>query len=457
MARPPATYGKGRLRPVVPRAVAAHLQQSGGGSSVDANQTTLTAASFTFTGDGVTTDTLTLTTKDSGGTAVPSVAWTATVERVSLDAAAGVVSANPSTIENDGVESSTITVVVVDEDGFNAPGVTVTLSATGTGNTVTQPAAVTNASGVATGSIVSTVAATKVVSAVTAGQTITDTANVVVSAAPGLITPLFASDWRTATGSGASALLDTSGITAPLVWTNEGGANVVVANSGLGFPAGPTNVLEVPGDTGGIIRVTGMGAQGVGDVRHYRLYFRNDLPYPTTDAQTHPFQDGNAGSDSNWAVDFFNNSVLNFADCDATYFRIAINFPETQSAWYRGFYCGPLLERGTVYMLEWSVEYASDSTFNLSLRVSDSAGSLLYDDADFYDARGEAAGRDLATANAGGTFIARSGHGRPESDGLNIGTNDVYAEFAPTYGYQAAVAVCDNQGWIGPYGNVDGE
>ena len=27
MARPPATYGKGRLRPVVPRAVAAHLQQ----------------------------------------------------------------------------------------------------------------------------------------------------------------------------------------------------------------------------------------------------------------------------------------------------------------------------------------------------------------------------------------------------------------------------------------------
>jgi hypothetical protein len=424
---------------------------------IDANQTTLTADGFTFTADGSTTRTFTLTTKNASGSAVSGVSWSATVERVSLDAAAGSVGANPSTIANDGVESSTITVIVVDDDGYNAPNVTVTLSATGTGNTVTNPASRTNASGVTTGSIVSTVAATKVVSALTAGQTITDTASVVVSAAPGLITPLFASDWRTATGSGASALLDTSGITAPLVWTSEGGANVVVANSGLGFPAGPTNVLDVPGDTGGIIRVTGLGAQSTGDVRYYRLYSRVDLPYPTSDNLTHPFQDGNAGSDSNWAIDYINNTALNFADCDATYYRIAVNFPEAQSVWYRSFYYGPLLERGTVYLLEWSVQYATSSTFNLSIRVSDSTGSLLYDDGDFYDARGAAAGRDLATANAGGTFVARSGHGISESDGLNVGTNDVYAEFAPTYGYQAAVAIADNQGWIGAYGSVDGE
>jgi len=30
MARPPATYGKGRLRPIVPPRVAAHLQQQQG-------------------------------------------------------------------------------------------------------------------------------------------------------------------------------------------------------------------------------------------------------------------------------------------------------------------------------------------------------------------------------------------------------------------------------------------
>jgi hypothetical protein len=90
------------------------------------------------------------------------------------------IAASPATIVAGGAPS-TITVTARDALGNPISGATVVLSATGSGNTLTQPAATTNASGVATGSLSSTVVETKTVSATIDGTAITQTTTVTVT------------------------------------------------------------------------------------------------------------------------------------------------------------------------------------------------------------------------------------------------------------------------------------
>jgi hypothetical protein len=100
-----------------------------------------------------------------------------------VSAALSTVTASPSSITAGG-GASTITVTVKDASGNPVSGATVELSATGTGNSVTPPGAVTDADGVATGSLSSTVAEAKTVSAKANGTTITQTAVVTVTPGP---------------------------------------------------------------------------------------------------------------------------------------------------------------------------------------------------------------------------------------------------------------------------------
>jgi len=74
-------------------------------------------------------------------------------------------------------------VTVLDDNGSPVSGSTVTLSASGTGNTIAPVSAVSDASGVATFSFSSTVAETKTLTATADGTTITQTATVTVTAA----------------------------------------------------------------------------------------------------------------------------------------------------------------------------------------------------------------------------------------------------------------------------------
>jgi hypothetical protein len=99
------------------------------------------------------------------------------------------VTANPGSITA-GSGTSTITVTAKDASGNPISGATVVLSASGSGNTLTQPVGPTNASGVATGTLSSSVAETKTVSATANGTAITQTATVEVVPAgnPGTIT-----------------------------------------------------------------------------------------------------------------------------------------------------------------------------------------------------------------------------------------------------------------------------
>jgi adhesin/invasin len=88
-----------------------------------------------------------------------------------------------------GSGTATITVTAKDASGNPVSGATVVLSASGTGNTLTQPVGPTNGSGVATGTLSSSVAETKTISATANGTAITQTATVEVQAvAPGSIT-----------------------------------------------------------------------------------------------------------------------------------------------------------------------------------------------------------------------------------------------------------------------------
>ena len=90
------------------------------------------------------------------------------------------IAASPATIVAGGAPS-TITVTARDALGNPISGATVLLAATGSGNTLTQPAAPTNTSGVATGSLASTVAETKIVSATVNDTAITQTTPVTVT------------------------------------------------------------------------------------------------------------------------------------------------------------------------------------------------------------------------------------------------------------------------------------
>jgi hypothetical protein len=92
------------------------------------------------------------------------------------------VSASPTLIGT--AEASTITVTARDQFGNVISGATVQLLASGTGNTLTQPAGNTDASGVATGTLSSTDPGDKVVSATINGVPIDQTVTVTVTVTP---------------------------------------------------------------------------------------------------------------------------------------------------------------------------------------------------------------------------------------------------------------------------------
>jgi hypothetical protein len=147
---------------------------------------TLTQPAGPTGANGVATGTLSSTvagTKTVSAT-IDGVAITqtqaVTVTAGAPSAGASTVSASPTSITV-GTGASTITVTVKDAFGNAVSGATVTLAASGSGNTLTQPAGATDASGVATGTLSSTVEETKTVSAEAGGTPITQTASVTVT------------------------------------------------------------------------------------------------------------------------------------------------------------------------------------------------------------------------------------------------------------------------------------
>ena len=141
-----------------------------------------------------------------------------------------------------GGPTSTITVTAKDAGDLPISGATVVLSATGTGNTLTQPAGPTDVNGHATGTLASTTAGSKTVSAKINGTAITQTATVTVTPGPvsaGKST-VTAAPTSIATGGATSTItvtaIDASG-------NPISGATVVLAQTGS------MSVLTQPADT----------------------------------------------------------------------------------------------------------------------------------------------------------------------------------------------------------------
>lgn len=97
-----------------------------------------------------------------------------------LSASRSTVSASPSTIQA-GVDQSTVTVTARDQAGNPIAGLSVVISASGSGNTISQPAGTTNANGVATGIFSSTVPGSKSISAQIGTTSVIQTATVTVN------------------------------------------------------------------------------------------------------------------------------------------------------------------------------------------------------------------------------------------------------------------------------------
>ncbi len=111
------------------------------------------------------------------------VVFTATGTPGPVSAAKSLVVADPAQISaSTGTSASTITVTA--RDAFENPiaGLAVTLSVSGTGNTLTQPGGPTGSDGTTTGTLSATLPGDRVVSAEIAGVAVTQTATVRVSA-----------------------------------------------------------------------------------------------------------------------------------------------------------------------------------------------------------------------------------------------------------------------------------
>lgn len=363
-----------------------------------------------------------------------------------VSASQSEVVASPSTILNDGSTTSTITVTLRNASGVPLSGKTITLSSTGSNNTIVQPGT-TNGSGVATGTIATTTAESKTITAVSEGITVTDTATVTSTTA---LTPIFQSDFSTATGTGSSAYLDGG------AWDRRGGfGQEVVASTGLDFPS--TNVCRFDANysnSGFCLTQVDLTALAVGVTRYHRLYVRMTFPDDLVGNGDHPWQDGNAVGDSNYLLGVSYGSAVDSPDPSAWQPNVLI-IEDGGTISCRG----PWLSKGTTYRIEWSVERIDTATYNFDIRVYDTSGTLLYDSTDFVP---EFGGGTLATR---GPYDFKTAQQASPGDYFNCGTNDFetagndwWISADPfTYGYQGCFAICEDQGWIGAYGSVTGE
>ena len=160
------TGGGGKLTGATPVTGADGIATVGGwtlGQETGANTVAATLSGLDVSGSPVT----------FGATATPGA----------VDAGHSGVSASPATITaSTGSSRSTITVTARDAFDNPVPGATVTLSATGDGNALTQPAQPTKSDGTTTGALSAAVPGDHVVSATIGGTPIAETVTVTVSA-----------------------------------------------------------------------------------------------------------------------------------------------------------------------------------------------------------------------------------------------------------------------------------
>jgi len=170
------------------------------------------------------------------------------------------VSADPESIQA-GIGTSTISVTVLNGSGAPVEGATVTLAASGSGNTLAQPGEPTGANGVATGTLRSTVPGTKVVRATVNGNVqINQTAEVTVLVAAATQVELLEGDDQTAQVGEEVDVQPAVRVTNALGQPVPGFGVTFVVTEGNGDVSGATQSTN----SDGVARVGGwtLGAEG---------------------------------------------------------------------------------------------------------------------------------------------------------------------------------------------------
>ncbi len=235
-------------------------------------------------------------------------------------------------------------------------------------------------------------------------------------------TRIFAADWPTL-GADRAALLWGS------EWRMHGGQGLeVVPSTGLDLPMPHVLRVTAVGATSGhaFLRKTGLQVPAIGERRFYRWYFRATMPDGLEDQESHPFQDGNASSQSNWLFHVWHNR--------GGAGRWTPEIRASGNAWPDARWYGPALSNGVTYRFELQLHRTADSIFTLTPRIHDARGALL-------------AGPEAFTNEQGRTglesFSSRI-RNPAELGGLNAGLNGIAGspQWPFVYGYQAGVAVC---------------
>ena len=287
-----------------------------------------------------------------------------------------------------------------------------------------------------------------------------DIATIAVSAVPIPPPPpgslMFSSDWRTALGSGDSALLDMGKAVPWNLVAGNGSLNAVITSTGLDFPT--ANVLRVIG--GWRVSPAGAAAENprlaasaghltipdVGQSMYYRWYIRVAAPNEyTVDALTHPIQDGTNGSVTNWMFEVTNRT-------DGTWGLSWNVSGNGQNAWPDNrWFLAFNLQKHQTYRIELQVHRIGTSTYNLHARVSDAANVPIAGDANFRNADGSAtlAGLHTLTFNN----LAYLAGFQAGFNGLSGG---VQADYPILLYYQGGFAIT-SAGWPGVYGSIEGE
>jgi hypothetical protein len=274
---------------------------------------------------------------------------------------------------------------------------------------------------------------------ITASQT-TSVGFAVSQTTPGTPSIIFFSDFRTATGNSINAVTDGGkwNINAVTPETMQ-----IISSQGLDFPTPNVMQMTATSERQGfaIVRKTGMPVPQVGESRFYRWYIRMTQIDGLIDYQTHPIQDGNNASTTNWMFIVYNggggSGIPNgmwqpqfWADNDPVY---------NNMRWY-----APILSKNVTYRFEMQILRNTTNTFQMHIRIYDASGNLIATDADIHN-----------ISNAARLSSNPSlGIGDPSwFDGLNAGNNGIGSLPANsnfTYAYQAGFCVRSDD-WCGPY------
>lgn len=419
-----------------------------GGAAVSLALSSFVAADSLPPADGSPTA-LTGTWRDANNAPVVGAPWTAAIgSAVDVDGAACTLVCLETEVPDDGTTPANFELRIYDQQtGAPIPGVPASLidvvSDRGATDTVTVIDARSDRNGLVRITATSETPGTPTFSATVDNIAVTQTAGVEFTGdAPPAITPLFFSEWPT-TGTSDAAITDSD------KWddiNSPGGTGLeVIAATGLDFPT--TNCLRVSALQASLgyafLRVSDMPTLAVDSRRYFRGYLRiaAATSAAVADPETHPHQDGNAASQINWGIWVYHNLG------GAGKWTPQVRPQASANAWPNDrWQSDTALDKDATYRWEVMIHRTATATFKMETRWYTSVGEAVLTSINFFNQN--------STLNLE-EYVASQVFALPNVaslTGLNAGLNGLSGtDYYPgiVYCYQGAIAVADDQGWIG--------